>query len=86
VGPIIGGNDANFVLVRILEKAKGDKERKPDSARAQKIYKRLAEQMGVVVRYRGNELGCDGCLRITIGTEEENGMAVEKLQEAMKLL
>jgi histidinol-phosphate aminotransferase len=42
--------------------------------------------MGVVVRYRGNELGCDGCLRITIGTEEENAMAVEKLQEAMKLL
>jgi histidinol-phosphate aminotransferase len=52
VGSIIGGNDANFVLVRILEKAKGDKERKPDSARAQKIYKRLAEQVGVVVRYQ----------------------------------
>ncbi|KAJ2919023.1 hypothetical protein MD484_g1469, partial [Candolleomyces efflorescens] len=86
VGPIIGGNDANFVLVRILEKAKGDKERKPESVRAQQIYRRLAEQMGVVVRYRGNELGCDGCLRITVGTEEENAMAVEKLQEAMKLL
>ncbi|KAJ2926797.1 hypothetical protein H1R20_g10310, partial [Candolleomyces eurysporus] len=86
VGPIIGGNNANFVLVRILEKAKSDKGKKPDSARAQKIYKRLAEQMGVVVRYRGNELGCDGCLRITIGTEEENATAVEKLREALKEL
>ncbi|RXW20806.1 hypothetical protein EST38_g5034 [Candolleomyces aberdarensis] len=86
VGPIIGGNNANFILFRILEKAKADKERKPDSARAQKIYKRLAEEMGVVVRYRGNELGCDGCLRITIGTEEENATALEKLREALKEL
>ncbi|KAF6757759.1 hypothetical protein DFP72DRAFT_890578 [Ephemerocybe angulata] len=50
---------------------KGD-NMKADSERAQKVYKYLAEQVGVVVRYRGNELGCEGCLRVTIGTEEEN--------------
>ena len=27
---------------------------------------------GVVVRYRGTNLHCDSCLRVTIGTREEN--------------
>jgi histidinol-phosphate aminotransferase len=36
-----------------------------------KGYERLAENRGVVVRFRGKEHGCLGCLRITVGTEEE---------------
>jgi histidinol-phosphate aminotransferase len=31
----------------------------------------LAENRGVVVRFRGNEHGCLGCLRITVGTDSE---------------
>lgn len=27
---------------------------------------------GVVTRFRGSELHCDECLRVTIGTEDEN--------------
>ncbi|KAF6757770.1 histidinol-phosphate transaminase [Ephemerocybe angulata] len=81
VGPIIGSNDANFILVRIMQK--GDNT-KADSERAQKVYKYLAEQVGVVVRYRGNELGCEGCLRVTIGTEEENSEVLKRLVEALE--
>ena len=46
--------------------------RKPDSVRAQKVYKKLAEEDGIVVRYRGNEPGYQGCPRITVRTGEEN--------------
>lgn len=68
LGSAIGGNDANFLLIPVLDK----KTRKPDNVRAQKVYKALAEENGVVVRFRGNEMGCEGCLRITVGSEEEN--------------
>jgi len=91
VGKTIGGNDANFILVPILERPSGNgdedfKERKPDSARAQRVYKTLAEHEGVVVRYRGGELGCSGCLRITVGTEEENTVVIRKLEELLSVI
>ncbi|OSD02694.1 histidinol-phosphate aminotransferase [Trametes coccinea BRFM310] len=83
LGSVIGGNDANFVMVPVLEK-NGSGE--PDNVRAHKIYKTLAESEGVVVRYRGGELGCAGCLRITIGSEEENKTVLQKLGELLKKL
>lgn len=36
---------------------------------------------GVVVRFRGNELHCKGCLRITVGNPEENARLVDLLKE-----
>ncbi|TCD65201.1 hypothetical protein EIP91_002987 [Steccherinum ochraceum] len=51
LGPSIGGNDANFVVVPVLEK---NGNGKPDNTRAHAIYKTLAEEEGVVVRYRGS--------------------------------
>ena len=92
VGKTIGGNDANFLLVPIQERPSlgGDvedsKERKLDSARAQRVYKTLAEQEGVVVRYRGSEPGCAGCLRITVGKEEENTVVIKKLEELLSVI
>ncbi len=83
LGPSIGGNDANFVMVPVLDKG-GSGE--ADNARAQKVYKTLAEQEGVVVRFRGGEPGCAGCLRITVGTEQENGVVLEKLRELLEKL
>ncbi|KAF9040405.1 histidinol-phosphate aminotransferase [Hymenopellis radicata] len=83
LGPPLGGNVANFVMIPILAK---DGSGQPDSARAQKVYKALAEENGVVVRYRGNELGCAGCLRITIGSEQENAVVLEKLSAVLKEL
>ena len=83
LGAAIGTNDANFIVIPVLEK---NGSGKPDSIRAQKVYKALAEEEGVVVRYRGNEPGCEGCLRITVGTEEENRTVVAKLEEVLRKL
>ncbi len=58
-------SDANFVLVKV-EDARG-------------VYKNLIEKK-IVVRDRSKVQLCEGCLRITVGTEEEN----EKLLESMK--
>jgi histidinol-phosphate aminotransferase len=61
----------------------GVSEGSPDSVRAQTVYIVLAETEGVVVRFRGLEPGCDGCLRITVGTPEENQTVITKLTEVL---
>ena len=38
---------------------------------------------GIVVRFRGNEMHCKDCLRITVGTEEENRRLLELLGETV---
>lgn len=58
-------SDANFLLIRV-----------DDAAR---MYRYLASS-GIIVRNRSGSAGCDNCLRITVGTAEENN----KLLEAMK--
>lgn len=78
LGEVIGGNDANFVVVRVL-----GMDGQPDNERAKRVYKALAEEAGVVVRYRGSEKGCQGCLRITVGTEEENDVLLKRLEETL---
>ncbi|RNC85944.1 MAG: histidinol-phosphate transaminase [Balneola sp.] len=60
--------DANFLIFKINE--------------ALSIYKKLAEK-GVIVRYRGNEPHCENCLRLTIGTTEENDRFFEALSEIL---
>ena len=60
-------SDSNFLLVRLTDKAL-------------KVYKTMADS-GVVVRFRGNENNCDECLRITIGTPEENKTMLARLKE-----
>ncbi|KAJ7484401.1 pyridoxal phosphate-dependent transferase [Mycena latifolia] len=81
VGAVIGGNDANFVVVPIL-----GADGKADNTRAQRLYRLLAEENGVVVRYRGSEPGCEGCLRITVGTPEENATAIAKIREVLSAI
>ena len=58
-------SDANFILVEI------------DNANG--VYNTLVEQ-GIIVRDRSKVTLCEGCLRITIGTKEEN----ETLLAALK--
>jgi histidinol-phosphate aminotransferase len=36
---------------------------------------------GVVSRFRGREMHCDECIRVTIGTTEENAKFLDLLQE-----
>lgn len=66
VGRFRGGTASNFLLVEMLNEAGN-----PDNVTALKVYETLAENRGVVVRFRGKEHGCLGCLRITVGTERE---------------
>lgn len=79
IGKPIGSPDANFLVVPILNKD----SRKPDNERAHVVYRTLAETMGVVMRFRGKEPGCEGCLRITIGTEQEMEKMLEKFKEVL---
>ncbi|RKU42163.1 histidinol-phosphate transaminase [Coniochaeta pulveracea] len=79
VGRLRGGKDSNFLLYEIL-----NREGKPDNVTALAVYERLAENKGVVVRFRGKEHGCTGCLRITVGTEEEVTRFLEALERTLK--
>ena len=65
-------SDANFLLVRLTKLSK-------------EIYKKMADS-GVVVRYRGSELHCEECLRITIGTADENKAFLALLEKTFKEL
>ncbi|KAJ4361211.1 histidinol-phosphate transaminase [Ascochyta clinopodiicola] len=67
VGELHGGTESNFLLYQMLDKPNG----KPSNEVALAVYEGLAEERGVVVRFRGKEHGCEGCLRITVGTEDE---------------
>lgn len=57
--------DANFVLVK-TENANG-------------IYKHLVDK-GIIIRNRNTVSLCLGCLRITVGTPEENTILLEELK------
>ena len=82
VGRFVGGVDANFLLVEMLD-GRREEEGRPSNEVALAVYERLAETRGVVVRFRGKEVGCMGCLRVTVGTEKE----IEKfLKEIRKVL
>jgi histidinol-phosphate aminotransferase len=60
-------SDSNFLLFRVKDKAV-------------ELYKTMADS-GVVTRYRGTEMHCDQCIRVTIGTEEQNNKFLELLQK-----
>lgn len=59
-------SDANFLLVKMK--------------RADDIFKYL-QSKGIIVRNRNNVQGCEGCLRITIGTDEENKELINALRD-----
>ncbi|MEO7215620.1 histidinol-phosphate transaminase [Mucilaginibacter sp.] len=59
-------SDANFVLVK--------------TTNATGIYNYLVEK-GIIVRNRTNVELCEGCLRITVGTPEENKTLLSTLQQ-----
>ena len=78
IGRLRGGTASNFLLYEVL-----DAQGRPDNATAQAVYERLAENQGVVVRFRGNEHGCLGCLRITVGTEDEVTRFLEAITKVL---
>ncbi len=58
-------SDSNFLLVKVVE--------------ANQIYDYLVNK-GIIVRNRTNVELCEGCLRITVGTKEENAMLLGALR------
>lgn len=60
-------SDANFVLVRVSDAAA--------------LTRRLAEEFGIVVRDRSDAPLLDDCIRITVGTGEENDRLCAALEE-----
>ncbi len=83
IGRFVGGTDSNFLLVEILDKPRNEGG-KPDNPTALAVYETLAGNRGVVVRYRGKELGCEGCLRITVGTKTEVDRFLEEIASVLK--
>ncbi len=60
---------ANFVLVEI--------------GAQHAVFVRLMRDAGVLVRDRSSDPGCDGCVRITIGTREQMKQAAMALKDAL---
>ena len=83
VGRFLGGTDANFLLVEILDRPR-ERGGKPDNKTALRVYETMAGQRGVVVRFRGKEIGCTGCLRITVGTEREVDRFLDELASVLR--
>jgi histidinol-phosphate aminotransferase len=63
---------ANFVLVYI-----GEMHRE---------FVRGMNSAGVLVRDRSNDPGCDGCVRITVGTREQMRRAAEALEQTLSTM
>lgn len=59
-------SDANFILIKV------------DNANER--YNQLVEK-GIVIRNRNNDDLCKNCLRITVGTEDENGKLIEMMKK-----
>ena len=59
-------SDANFILIKVDD--------------AEILYQFLAEHE-IVVRNRTKETGCENCLRISIGTPEENDLLLSTLKK-----
>jgi histidinol-phosphate aminotransferase len=65
-------SEANFILTHI--------------GPAHAEFARLMHQKNILVRDRSNDPGCDGCVRITIGTRSQMQAAIIAIQEAIKTL
>jgi len=59
-------SDANFLLVKITN--------------ARSVYEALVKK-GIIVRDRSNVILCDDCLRITMGTQQENQILLNELKQ-----
>lgn len=58
-------SEANFILFRVKN--------------GPRVYEALRER-GIIVRDRSDQFGCKDCLRVTVGTSEENLSLIEALQ------
>ncbi|NQT59114.1 MAG: histidinol-phosphate transaminase [Bacteroidetes bacterium] len=59
-------SDANFILVKVTD--------------ADRLYHELRAK-GIIIRNRNSEPGCEGCVRITIGSDSENARLAAAMKE-----
>lgn len=59
-------SSANFLLVKV---------------RSPKLLYNFLANLNIIVRNRSNVPGCEGCLRITIGSEEQNGLLLAAIRK-----
>ena len=85
VGRFLGGTDANFLLVEILDLPR-EMGGTPCNVTALRVYEKLAVDKGVVVRFRGREVGCEGCLRVTVGTEREVDRFLKEVRNVLEVI
>ena len=85
IGSFRGGVESNFLLVEILDKPRSQGG-VPNNETALAVYESLAESRGVVVRFRGKEPGCNGCLRITVGTQAEVDKFLQEIEAILEEL
>ncbi|KAL6158660.1 histidinol-phosphate transaminase [Exserohilum turcicum] len=83
IGQLHGGTESNFLLYQVLD-GPAEQGGKPSNEAALAVYEGLAEEKGVVVRFRGKEYGCLGCLRITVGTEKEVDRFLDELRQVLR--
>jgi len=62
----IYSTDANFILIKTDD--------------ADSLYKFLADQK-IIVRNRSKEVLCENCIRVTVGTHQENEILIEALKK-----
>jgi histidinol-phosphate aminotransferase len=58
-------SDANFILIKVKDVAA--------------LYNYLKSQ-GIIVRNRNNDILCEGCLRVTVGTPEQDHQLIQALK------
>ena len=83
VGRFLGGAESNFLLAEILDRPRS-RGGQPSNEAALAVYERLAELKGIVVRFRGKEVGCRGCIRITVGNAGEVAKLLEEIRSVLQ--
>ena len=63
---VVFPSNSNFLLIKVDD--------------ADKRYKQLIDY-GIVVRNRSNVKGCENCLRVTVGTPQQNKILINTLKK-----
>lgn len=75
LGTPLGTSQANFIVLPLFKPG----EQRCENVRVKLVTERLKSEHSISVRYIGDLYGCEGCIRVTVGTEWENEMFVQAL-------
>jgi histidinol-phosphate aminotransferase len=84
VAAIRGGIDANFVLFEVYDPHSPSGG--PCNTVARWLCESLKESCSIFVRYKGDEPGCKGCIRVTVSTEADNQRLLGEIRRLLHQL